>query len=323
VTASSLEAMDWIVIGMIPLAEVTENATRVTRLIFVTGLTCLLFGLLFAFLTYYSISRPILNLVNSITKVGLGNFNVTMKPLGNDEIGKLFSRFNKMTRQIATLMENIAEEQRMKRNYELTALQAQIYPHFLYNTLDNLAALIQMGMRDKALQMTTSLSSFYKIALSKGDSLIPLGEELKHAHNYMEIQKIRYEDDFDYTIEVDPDMHALVIPKLSIQPILENALYHGIRRKRGKGMIAVHGFTSGNIAVIRVTDNGAGMTEDLRKKLLTEESPVRSFGLKSVHDRLQLYFGNAYGIRIFSEPGKGTQVDLVFPNKKEGEGDRR
>jgi len=305
------------VFGVIPVDEVTDNAAKVTQLIFLTGLSCLFFGLLVAWLTSYSITRPIAKLVQSITKVGRGDFSVTVPSLGHDEVGILLNRFNKMTTEISTLMDNVAEEQRMKRNYELMALQAQIYPHFLYNTLDNLAALIQMGMKEDAYQMVRSLASFYKIALSKGDSLITVEEELKNARHYLEIQKIRYADDFDYAIEVAPDMLPLKIPKLSIQPILENAIYHGIRNKRGKGWIHVEGILSEKYAIIRIADNGAGMSEELRKKVLTSESPIRSFGLKSVHDRLQIYFGSEFGIEIQSRQGEGTKISMLFPANQE------
>jgi two-component system sensor histidine kinase YesM len=317
VTTNTLNAMDWIVFGIIPLDEVTDNAAEVTTLIFGTGLLCLFFGLLVAWLASYSITRPIAKLVQSISKVGLGDFSVTVHPRGTDEVGILLNRFNKMTMQISTLMNRMEEEQRMKRNYELMALQGQIYPHFLYNTLDNLAALIQMGMKEEAYRMIRSLAAFYKIALSKGDSLITLEDEVKHAHHYMEIQKIRYADDFDYSINVEPGMMTLRIPKLSIQPILENAIYHGIRKKRGKGRIEVEGYLTDQHAVIRVTDNGAGMEEALGMKILTTESPVRSFGLKSVHDRLQMYFGSEYGVRIESRPGEGTEIKLLIPAHQE------
>jgi len=317
VTVDTLDAMDWIVFGIIPLDEVTDSAAEVTTLIFGTGLLCLLFGLLVAWVASYSITRPIAKLVQSISKVGLGDFSVTVHSRGNDEVGILLNRFNKMTMQISTLMNRMEEEQRMKRNYELMALQGQIYPHFLYNTLDNLAALIQMGMKDEAYHMIRSLAAFYKIALSKGDSLITLEDEVKHAHHYMEIQKIRYADDFDYAIRMDPAMMALRIPKLSIQPILENAIYHGIRKKRGKGRIEVEGYLADGFAVIRVTDNGAGMEEELGMKILTSESPVRSFGLKSVHDRLQMHFGAEYGVRIESRPGEGTEIRLLIPAQQE------
>lgn len=317
VTSNALDAMDWIVFGLIPLDEVTDNASEVTKLIFGTGLICMFFGLLVAWLASYTITRPIANLVQSITKVGRGDFSVTVRAIGHDEVGILLNRFNKMTAEISSLMKQMEEEQKLKRTYELTAMQAQIYPHFLYNTLDNLAALIQMGMKEEAYQMTRSLAEFYKIALSKGDSLITLEDELKHAHHYMEIQKIRYADDFDYAIRVDPAMMSLKIPKLSIQPILENAIYHGLRRKRGKGRIEVEGWLDGKFAVIRIADNGAGMTEELRAKLLSSDSPVRSFGLRSVHDRLQMHFGAEYGISIDSSRGEGTAVVLKLPAYQE------
>lgn len=317
VTFNTLDAMDWIVFGIIPLDEVTENASEVTKLIFGTGLICLFFGLLVAWLASYTITRPIAHLVRSITKVGRGDFSATVHPRGSDEVGILLNRFNKMTKEISTLMQQMEEEQRMKRNYELMALQGQIYPHFLYNTLDNLAALIQMGMKEEAHKMIRSLAAFYKIALSKGDSLITLEDELKHAQHYMEIQIIRYADDFDYSIRAEPGMLSLRIPKLSIQPILENAIYHGIRRKKGKGRIEVEGFLTDRHAVIRVADNGAGMPEELKSKILTAESPVRSFGLKSVHDRLQMYFGGEYGVRIDSRLGEGTEIRLILPANQE------
>lgn len=316
VTSKYFKRMHWIVMGIIPLDEITADNDKVSFIVYLAGLICVLLAVLSSIYLSRSISMPLVKLSKSIKKMGLGDFNVTLVPKGNDEVGVLSSRFNIMAKQISELIDQVYEEQKKKRQYELLALQAQIHPHFLYNTLDSVCSLVQMNRNEDAFQMVKALARFYRIVLSKGKNIISIREELQIAENYLMIQKFRYQDKFDYNINVDPQLLNNQVISLSIQPILENCLYHGIRNIRRKGWIAIEGYQEGETVVLSVSDDGVGMSEaDIAIIFANEEtlSGQRSFGIRSVSDRIKLYFGQEYGIRIFSTIGHGTRVEIILP----------
>jgi two-component system sensor histidine kinase YesM len=322
VTSSRFDKLDWYVLGLIPLDEVTADTKKITFSIYMTGVLCLLLAMGSSILITRTISAPLVELSRSMTKVGLGDFDVSIQPLGKDEVGILSNRFNKMTLQISELMNQVYTEQKMKKHFELIALQAQINPHFLYNTLDNLSSLIQMNMNQDAFRMVKALSSFYRSALSDGENIIFLKDEMKNTDNYLIIQKIRYSDDFDFTITIDDQIANFSIPKLSIQPIVENAIYHGIRNKREKGTITINAYLASSYVVVSVSDNGIGMPKTLIDGIMRNEGSVRSYGLHSVNERIKLYFGSEYGLKISSELGIGTKVDIILPIPNGGSHDQ-
>lgn len=200
---------------------------------------------------------------------------------------------------------------------ELQLIQAQVNPHFLYNTLDTIVWLVEGGMQQDAVDMITSLSVFFRTSLSKGKDIIPLSEEKRHTLSYLEIQQSRYRDIMEFEINIPPELDEVMVPKLTLQPLAENALYHGIKNKRGKGKILIEGFNLGDDMMLRVTDNGQGMTPE---RLYEVQEAIRigeraGFGLAAVSERIALYYGPGYGLKISSTEGEGTVMEVYMAKK--------
>ncbi len=271
-----------------------------------------------------SITQPISNLCSRVQAIGDGNLTPQTPIQAKEyEIQTLSDGFEHMVERLNQLIEQNRQEQIRLRSAELALLQAQINPHFLYNTLDTIVWLTEMEKNEQAVEMVTSLSAFFRSSLSNGRDIITLREEEQHVRSYLEIQQVRYKDILDYSIEIDASLAEYEIPKLTLQPLVENALYHGIKQKRGQGFIRVSGTPCGDTISLIVEDNGAGMDEECLKKVrgaLVREQEI-GFGLSTVHERLQLLFGPEYGLQIDSEAGKGTRVSVKIP-KRSGTGGR-
>ena len=205
-----------------------------------------------------------------------------------------------------------------KRQAQYLALQNQINPHFLYNTMDTIIWLIEAEKTEEAVEMVSNLSAFFRHSLSRGQDVITLREE-EHVCSYLQIQQVRYKDIMRYTVNIAPELKDVLIPKLTLQPLVENALYHGIKQKRGLGHIYVMGRGEGEDILLQVTDDGVGMSperlEELRSAL--ERGERVGFGLSTVHERMRLFFGAPYGLSISSQPGVGTTVSVRIPRRKE------
>ena len=226
------------------------------------------------------------------------------------------------------LMDDIVRQEGEKRRSELEVLQSQINPHFLYNTLDSVIWMTESGQQTEAIQMVTSLARLFRISLSKGKSIIPLADELEHARHYMNIQQIRYKNKFTTEIAARPGTEGLYTLKLIIQPLLENAIYHGMASAEDDGLIRVTAYREGEDLLIDVEDNGLGMRPELAASLLDEDRPeVRTkgsgIGVRNVHQRVGLTFGEGYGLAIFSEPDEGTLVRIRLPALDREEAERR
>ena len=273
-----------------------------------------------------SITKPVSDLCNRVQSIGDGDLTVQTPVQAQEyEIQTLSDGFENMVGQLNRLIEQNRQEQISLRSAELALLQAQINPHFLYNTLDAIVWLIEMEKNEQAVEMVTSLSGFFRSSLSNGRDIITLREEEQHVRSYLEIQKVRYKDILEYQIEIDPELEGFEIPKLTLQPLVENALYHGIKQKRGKGMIRVTGTLEGNDICLTVTDNGAGMDagrlEQVRGALRFGEEQWKQeqrigFGVATVHERLQLLFGADYGLQIESVLGEGSCVSVRIPRQR-------
>ncbi len=264
-----------------------------------------------------SITIPIRELCDMTEKVAEGDFSVRTEKADLDEIGVLSQSFNDMTEEIGTLVEDIKTQQENLHLTETKLLQAQINPHFLYNTLDTIVWLAEEHKTDEVVNMVTALSSFFRTTLSKGRDFITVEEEESHIRSYLKIQQFRYQDILDYSIEIDEELREFVLPKLTLQPLVENALYHGIKNKRGKGMIRITGKKDGENIIFKVHDNGKGMTEEklfelrsnMRKKKL--DNNVNSFGVINVNQRLRHYYGKEYGLSYVSRQDEGTEVTVL------------
>ena len=266
----------------------------------------------------YSITKPVSEILQNIKKVGKGEYkNISAVPADCVEIQELDAGTRKMAGRIKGLLENVRKEQEAQHLTELQLIQAQVNPHFLYNTLDTIVWLVEGGMDQDAVDMITSLSVFFRTSLSKGKDIIPLSEEERHTLSYLEIQQSRYRDILEFEINIPAELDNIMVPKLTLQPLAENALYHGIKNKRGKGKILIEGFDLGEDMMLRVTDNGQGMTPE---RLHEVQEAIRTgeragFGLAEVSERIALYYGPGYGLKISSTEGEGTVMEVYMAKK--------
>ena len=269
-----------------------------------------------------SITQPIYALRERAQSIGRGDLAAREPVVAEDEtLQALSSSIEQMAQHLQQQMELNRQEQAKLRAMELALLQSQINPHFLYNTLDTIIWLVETGKNEQAVEMVTSLSNFFRSSLSKGRDIITLGEEEIHVRSYLEIQQVRYRDILCYEIHVQPELRGCVLPKLTLQPLVENALYHGIKLRRGLGHILVDAAQEDGNVRICVRDDGAGMTperlQQLRQSLDAEEQI--GFGLRTVYQRLRLLYGAQCSMELESEPNAGTAVTLRFPIRKEAE----
>lgn len=298
------------------LVQVEKSLTHRVKLL-ISGMAVLLIatlGILMrrSFRLTDGIIQPVNIMLDKVKKVGRGKFDMIPIEAEIEEIEELDEGINKMARKISILLENVRQEKEMQHLTELQLIQAQVNPHFLYNTLDTIVWLIEGGMTDDAVEMISSLSIFFRTSLSKGNDIIPLSEEERHTLSYLEIQQYRYRDILEFEINIPKELSGIPVPKLSIQPLAENALYHGIKNRRGKGKILIEGREEEDALVLTVSDNGQGMTPE---RLHEVQEAIRTgeragFGLAAVAERIALYYGPGYGMKIFSEEGKGTTVEI-------------
>jgi two-component system sensor histidine kinase YesM len=277
--------------------------------------------ILFLFLSYYiplSITSPIRRLTQVTDQVAKGDLTVRSDVTGGVEAQVLSDSLNTMIDKINELLEQVKTEQIRLRKAEFELLQSQINPHFLYNTLDAIVWLAEAGEQKKVVSMVGSLSDFFRISLNQGQDILDVKEELQHVRSYLEIQQMRYQDILQYEICVPEELNHCQIPKITLQPLVENALYHGIKNKRGKGMIRIEGELDGEDCILLITDNGKGMTperlEQVRKGIRNRKARETDiYGLYNVNERIRLNFGENYGITITSTYGEGTCVTVRLP----------
>ena len=328
VTVKTVGYTGWKLVGVAP----AESWFAASPQLPLFGLTLLLFSIfLMAFLNFLisaRISDPILRLERSIRELDKGLANVEIEEGGCYEVQRLSHAVASMVSTMRYLMDDIVRQEGQKRRSELEVLQSQINPHFLYNTLDSVIWMTESGQRQEAIQMVTSLARLFRISLSKGKSIIPLADELEHARHYMNIQQIRFKNKFVTEIEARPGTEGLYTLKLIIQPLLENAIYHGMSSAEDDGLIRVTAYREGEDLLIDVEDNGLGMRPELAASLLEEDRPeVRTkgsgIGVRNVHQRVSLTFGPGYGLTIFSEPDEGTLVRIRLPALDREEAERR
>ncbi|MBS7009021.1 sensor histidine kinase [Anaerostipes sp.] len=268
-----------------------------------------------------SISEPIVDLCNKTKLVGEGDFTVRALNSETEEVRILSKNFNQMVRRIEQLVEDVTKEQMNLRKTELELLQSQINPHFLYNTLDTIIWLAADGQNEQVVQIVQDLSTFFRECLSKGEGLIPIRNELLHVESYLKIQSIRYQDILDFSIDVPEEILDNKIIKMTLQPLVENALYHGIKQRREKGKIEINGVYDEDNIYLSVEDDGPGMDAEQVEKINSEmvsgswERKVTGFGMSSVNQRLKLQFGEMYGLIVESEESAGTRIIVVLPRE--------
>ena len=288
-------------------------------LVFTVAVVVALFVLLLLYSIRVSrrITSPMQALSRKAEQFGSDNFDSTPVETNIVELKILDRNFDKMAGRITSLMDRQRQDQQSLHRAELELLQAQINPHFLYNTLDSIAILAESQREEDVIDMVNSLSTFFRNSLNHGEDIISLRSELIQARSYLEIQQIRYSDILTWRIDVPDDIQDCSVPKLILQPLIENALYHGIKNRRGRGLISIAGEESGDDLLLHVTDNGAGISEEQLALLQSGsfEEHHSGLGLKNVHQRIRLYCGEPYGLSFDSVPGAGTTVTIRLPRR--------
>lgn len=264
------------------------------------------------------ITNPIQELEKSVNAIEEGELDTEVYTGGSYEIRHLGRSIGEMAKRIKTLMQDIVAEHESKRKSEFDTLQSQINPHFLYNTLDIIVWMIENEQKQEAVKVVTALARFFRISLSKGKNIIPVSDELEHVRNYLMIQQMRFKNKFTYVIEAEEDVMRLSCLKLLLQPLVENAIYHGMEFMDGDGEIHVRVYREEDDLWFWISDNGLGMTGEQVEGLLSEKPHVSSrrgsgIGVKNVNERIKLYFGEAYGLAIESEPDEGTVIRIHLP----------
>lgn len=264
------------------------------------------------------ITNPIQELEKSVNAIEEGELDTEVYTGGSYEIRHLGRSIGEMAKRIKTLMQDIVAEHESKRKSEFDILQSQINPHFLYNTLDIIVWMIENEQKQEAVKVVTALARFFRISLSKGKNIILVSDELEHVRNYLMIQQMRFKNKFTYVIEAEEDVMGLSCLKLLLQPLVENAIYHGMEFMDGDGEIHVRVYREEDDLWFWISDNGLGMTGEQVEGLLSEKPHVSSrrgsgIGVKNVNERIKLYFGEAYGLAIESEPDEGTVIRIHLP----------
>ena len=326
VTVKTVGYTGWKLVGVVPVETLRDNYSQL--LLFAMFVVIFsIFLLVFVNLRLSEwITAPMKKLELAVRELEKGAESVDFDVDGPYEVEHLSRSVQSMVSTMRHLMEDILRQEEEKRRSELDVLQSQINPHFLYNTLDSVVWMTENGRTQEAVAMLTALARFFRISLSKGSSIIPIEDELEHARNYLAIQKMRYKNKFSADISVEQGVERLYTVKLIIQPILENAIYHGMEYADGDGEIHIRAFREGENMVIEVEDNGPGMPEQVVEQLLNPGISVSAarpggtgIGLRNVHQRIQLTFGAAYGLTIRSEPDRGTEVRICLPALGENE----
>ena len=314
-TVKTLDNCNWKIIGVTFLDE-TVN-TRVNTMIIVSVLI-LLMVVLMSFMSgslfSYLFTKPVKKLTDAMRDFEDNASGFVFEPItGAVEVNRLSDSFEHLVKRIQQLMEEVKREENTLRKTELKALQAQINPHFLYNTLDSISWMCEEGKNADAVMMVNALAKLFRISISRGKEMIPIEKEVQHAECYLQIQKFRYTNQFDYKFEVQESCKQYLCNKITLQPLIENALYHGLNMI-DEGHIIIRIFEDQDDVILEVEDNGVGMSEEQISELFENDiTDKHGIGVKNVNDRIKIYFGDKYGITIRSELDEGTCVSIRIP----------
>ena len=310
----------WKLVGVIKGTGISLNILK-TRLfiVFVISLIIFIVVLINSYISF-RVTDPIRELEKSVKKLEEGNLDADIYMGGSYEIQHLGKSVQDMKYRIKGLMQDIVTEHEEKRKSEFNSLQAQINPHFLYNTLDIIVWQIENEKQSEAVHTVTALARFFRLSLGKGKNIVTVKAEIEHVKNYLMIQHMRFKNKFDYEFDVENDVLELSSLKLMLQPLVENAIYHGMEFMDGDGLITIKAWREDNELYLSVADNGLGMTEDKVNLILAGRSNSGNgrgsgIGVKNVNERIKLYFGEGYGLKIDSEPDVGTTITIHLPAK--------
>ena len=322
-TISRSEKTGWTVVGCMNVAELLKGSRQAQRVYVVCAAGLIVLALILSRLLARNITYPIQRLRDSMKKVQTGEFpTIDLEVSSENEIGSLTKSFNVMTHRIQELMAQNIHEQEQKRKSELKALQSQINPHSLYNTLDSIIWMAEGKKNEEVVLMTASLARLLRQSISNEDELVSIGQEAEYARSYLTIQKMRYKDKLEFQIDISPAIFGVKIIKLVLQPIIENAIYHGLKYKDSKGFLIVRGYQEGEKAVLEVEDNGVGMDEETLSHIFEKHKVnyhSNGVGVYNVQKRLKLYYGEEYGIVYKSKKNEGTRAVITIPMETGGE----
>jgi len=318
----SFDKLDWKIISVNYLDEINKEIGQIQKLMLIVGIICLLIAFGLSYLTSYTVTKPIQKLTKIMKLIMEGNMNVRAEVEDSSEIGVLTKGFNNLMDRIQDLLNDIVAEQKAKQKFEFKLIQSQIKPHFLYNSLETIISLDKLKRHEEAIQVTKSLANFYRLSLSKGNDIIRISEEIRLIKDYLYIQRQRYSNYMDFILDVDEEILEYFIPKLTLQPLVENAIYHGLKYRNNKGKIEINGYMKDDKIMLTVFDDGIGISKEKIQTILNSQSSDKKredFGLPSVDRRIKLLYGNEYGLHIESEVGSYTKVFITIPVIK-GEG---
>ena len=309
----------WETIGVFPESESLRVIEYIRYSSLIIALVALIIAEMLVVVFTKSIVKPMYKLKQLMKRAQEGDLTVSFNAKYNDEVGELGNSFNNMVKEINNLINLVQKEEKSKRIAEMNVLQAQIKPHFMYNTLDTIRWMAEEHNEDDIVEIIEAFTNLLRISLSKGKEMISVNDELNHVQSYLIIQKIRYEDKLDYEIKFDENILNYQLIKLILQPLVENAIYHGIKEKRGNGKILITGKIEGNMLCFTVSDNGKGMEEEVLNKInkmLTNSGKNKieiGYGIFNVNERIRIIYGEEYGLKYKSVYGEGTIVELRHP----------
>lgn len=326
-TVKTVGYTGWKLAAVVPMAEVVSAYQDLRYYILILSLCLILILIRVSTMVSEKLTVPIARLEKSVESLEAGNLETEIAISGSEEIRHLGYSIQSMVDQLKRLMAEIVTEQELKRKTELEALQTQINPHFLYNTLDSIVWMIENGKNEGAVTMVTSLARLFRISI-RGKSIVPVRDELAHAEYYLKIQNVRYKNKFSYIVEASEEVKDCATVKLILQPMIENAINHGMAymEQDDGGEIRVRAYEDAGGLVMEVEDNGCGMAPEQVARLLDGQGrPGKrrgtGIGMRNVNERIRIYFGADYGVEVISEPDEGTLVRMRMPLKKAaGEG---
>jgi two-component system, sensor histidine kinase YesM len=318
----------WIVVVVSDMSELLSGVRRAVYSFALLSVLCFAAAIILSSLVSLRISRPIESLRRSMQRVERGDFDMDITVNCSNEVFQLARDCDIAVKKVRDLIAQNRAEAEERRILELRALQAQINPHFLYNTLDSIIWMIELGENERAIDVTSCLARFFRIGISRGSEVIPIRTEIEYLETYLTIQKTRYKDKLDYEIAFQPELYDCRILKLLVQPLVENAIYHGIKNKESPGMVRVSGTYEEGCILIRVIDDGVGMDDEslarLRRLLAStskdaadDGAPLHGVGVRNVQERIRLFFGSGYGLSYESAKGSGTTATILIPRLME------
>lgn len=312
--ASRLNEYGWAIVEEIPLSIIRQPIEALTEKAILVLLLVSIVSIIVSYRLSVGITKPILNIKNSMNEVMEGNLNTKIIDERFDEIGQLEKSFNGMVSWLEESIQEIKNQEKQKRTAELSFLQAQINPHFLYNTLSGIRFLVSMNKTEEAEEMLYRFTKLLRSLLPKASEMIRLEEEIENIKNYTELQKLRYPDCFEVVYDIDPEINDFEVPSFILQPIVENAILYSMEKEDNLGEISVSGYKQKGCIKIVIEDNGIGMSRNKLETVLNKEASINRVGLINVQERIQLNYGSNYGLKIESAEGEGSKITFILPN---------